>query len=420
MKIQDLLFLALKDLGGRKIRSWLTILGIVIGIAAVVGLVGATQSIQEEINKQLGKLEADKITIMPGKNSFSSIFMGVGGYSSNLLTQDDLNAIKKLPIISDATGIVSKTMNVESKGEKMQFSVKGIEPSKWEDFFSIDIALGRKMGENEGKVAIIGNNIAYKYFKNDLKPKSRIMINNVEFVVVGILEPAGGFMSTEDSTIYIPESEAREIMDFEEGKYTSIYAKRKSGEEMSLVADLIEKALLKTRDVSEKDFTIITPDFVQDIVNNIMGLMTVLLGAISAISLIVGGIGIANTMYMTVMEKTREIGIMKAIGAKNKDVMRIFLLEAGIIGFVGGVIGICLGYVLGSGFLFARGIMAEQSSTQLHFSNNVESIYFVSFVLTPEIVVFSLAFSFLIGIVSGILPAKKAAKMNVISALRYE
>jgi putative ABC transport system permease protein len=420
MRLSDLFFLALKDLSGRKIRSWLTIIGIVIGIAAVVGLIGSAQSIQDEINNQLQKLQADSITIIPGKLSFAFLYGGGSSVAVNPLTSDDLNALKKIPLLSGATGTITKNLVVENDGETFSLQVVGVDPEDWDQFYNLAVLSGRKLSQSDKNSALIGNSVAYKLFRKDLKVRSSITISGQDFNVVGILESAGGFMSTDDTNIYVPLDVARNLMDYPDDYYSRFSARVKEGEDISAVSQLIEQTLLRSRKVSEADFAIITPDFMQGIVNNILSLMIALLGSIAAISLVVGAIGIANTMYMTVLEKTREIGIMKAIGAKDGDVLKIFLLESGIIGLIGGALGILLGYILGSVFLLFRNSAGGGFISEFGAPSGVQATLSISFVMTPEIIILSLVFSFVMGILSGVIPARKAARMNTINALRYE
>ncbi len=420
MRFKHVLFLALKDLSERRLRSWLTILGIVIGIAAVVGLIGATRGIESQVERELMRLEADRITVLPGKLSFT---FRVGSLSIpqelNYLSTRDVEALRKLPSLSSVAGVLVENMPVEKGGEVFSLRVVGIEPEKWVELYNLGVLRGRALREGDRYSALLGYSVAYDLFREDLRVKERVKIGGEDFTVVGIVEHAGGFMSTEDTTVFIPIEVARELMNVEPDEVSMIVVRAKEGENVEEVADEMEQVLLKNRRINEPDFTIITPSFVQNVVSNLMGMMSTLLGAIAAISLVVGGIGIANTMYMTVMEKTREIGIMKAIGAKGKYILLLFLLESGIMGLIGGVLGIVFGCGLGEGFLFFRRIMASSSQFN-ETARSMSSLMYVHMSITPELVLLGLVFSFLVGIFSGLLPARRASKLDPIVALRYE
>ena len=421
MKFLDIIFLAYKDISGRKLRSWLTILGIVIGIASVVGLVGASQSMVEQIENELGKLDADKIMVVSGSMGFSFMMPSSGATERlNPLTEDDVDAVSKIPSIIDATGIVSKNMPVEYNGQVFVFSVDGIQPSNWDTFHSTDVVKGRKLKDSDRYSALIGYSIAYELFDDDLNVKKRITINNQTFTVVGILEKVGGLMQQEDTSIVINKDIFRELFLMDNEDISTLLAKKKADESSKFVGEEVETVLIRNRNIKEADFTVITADFMQQIVGNIMVMVNAMMGAIASISLVVGGIGIANTMYTTIHEKTREIGIMKAIGAKSKDILSLFVVESGVMGLIGGLVGVLFGYLLGKGFLVMRAFVSEKVMPDMGNLPMAEASLSTNMNVSPQIIIFSLIFSFLIGIIFGYFPSKKASKLEPINALRYE
>ncbi|HDD04933.1 MAG TPA: ABC transporter permease, partial [Candidatus Aenigmarchaeota archaeon] len=364
--------------------------------------------------------EADRVTVLPGKLSFT---FRVGSLSIpqelNYLSTKDVEALRKLPSLSSVAGVLVENLPVEKGGEVFSLRVVGIEPEKWTELYNLGILRGRTLRRGDRYSALLGYSVAYDLFKEDLGVKERVKIGGKEFTVVGIVEHAGGFMSTEDTTVFIPIEVARELMNVEPDEVSMIVVRVKEREDVEEVADEMERVLLKSRRVNEPDFTIVTPSFIQNVVSNLMGMMSTLLGAVATISLIVGGIGIANTMYMTVMEKTREIGVMKAIGAKGRHILLLFLLESGLMGLAGGVLGVIFGYCLGEGYLFFR--RAVVSTSQLNeTARAVRSFVHAHMSMTPDLILLGLTFSFFVGVFSGLLPARKASELDPIVALRYE
>ncbi len=413
--LKEIFLMAAYNLSHRKLRTSLTILGVVIGVAAIVGLVGAAQGINKMIIQQVEKFQSDIISIIPGE--FKMGFMGFGDFGAEKvakLGERDVEEIKKIAGVRIAGGEVSKKFTVEFNDEKFSLSVFGADPEVLREVNTIGIFEGRDLDSGDTQSAVIGYSVAMDLFEKDIDLKKKILIDGKEFRVVGILNKAGGFFQTFDSIIYIPKDTMRDLFVLDKEEVSSIHVKVEEGYDPIRVAHAIEEELVKFRKVSEKnDFTVISPEFSQKISEQILSLMQILLGGIAGISLVVGSIGISNMMFTSVLERTREIGIMKAVGAKSRHIMLLFLIESGIIGLIGGLIGIVVGYGLGEGFLYARQILIAQ--TEFAVSTEMPHV-----LLTPELIILSLFISCAVGILAGFLPARRAARLQPVEALRYE
>ena len=283
------------------------------------------------------------------------------------------------------------------------FTLVGSLPAEnFEEFFEdagINIGNGRNIKDNEKFVAIIGIRAAREMFNKELRVGDKIEINKKEFKIVGILEEIGN--AQDDNQINIPLESSREIFN-EPNKVDTIIAQVKSSSDTSLLQERIEKELERKRD--DTNFQVLTASQILEQINQVLGVMQIVLVGIAAISLVVGAIGIMNSMYTSVLERTKDIGIMKAIGARNSDILEIFLIESGLIGLVGGIFGTILGSIMA---LIIGNI-----------SKNAGFLLIVK--LEPFVLLFGLLFAFIIGMLSGILPAYQASKLKPVDALRYE
>ncbi|HDI06568.1 MAG TPA: ABC transporter permease [Candidatus Aenigmarchaeota archaeon] len=397
--IFDLIIFSFKGLSHRKLRSWLTIIGIFIGISAVVGLVSLGQGMQEAIAKQFEELGTDKITIVPGTKA---------AFTSSKLTKKDLETIKKVKGVEYAAGMIISNALVNFRDEEKTSFITGIpldENSReiLEDSQSFKILEGRDLRQGDKYKIIVGYDVARgDLFSKEVHVRDKLKIKGKEFKVVGILEKIGNRM--DDSTVVIPLEVAREIFDLKD-EYRMIIAKVKNGEKPSKVAEDIKKALRRERGLKEgeEDFAVETTEDLIKSFNTILGIVSIVLIGIAAISLLVGGVGIMNTMYTSVLERTRDIGIMKAIGAKDRDILIIFLFESGFIGLIGGIIGCILGIAL------ALGVTQFAS---------VAGYGFLEAKVSPDLILFAIGFSFIAGAISGILPASRASRLQPVEALR--
>ncbi|MFH1821792.1 MAG: ABC transporter permease [Methanobacteriota archaeon] len=409
------LVLIFRNLTQRRLRSALTTLGVIIGIAAIVGMVSATQGISSSISGELEKLQGDRITVTPGGGGGA---FGGGFEASGELSEKDVDTILSISGVEIAYGRVQTSVLVGYGDESRGLTIEGISPSDFQRMDTLGVEVGRYLKDSDRLAAVIGNSVAYDKYDEDVGIRKKIIINGAEFQVVGILNKGGGVFLTTDSTVYIPKKEMRDLFQLSEERVDSITVGVEDDVDINAVADRISEALRRSHKVTEgnEDFTVITPEYISNIVGQITGLLTVLLGGIAGISLIVGTIGITNIMYVTVSERTREIGVMKAIGSTNRDILFLFVLESGIISLIGGAIGVVLGLGLGQGLLFVSSLAFGGSQAP----GGGFEVLNTSIVIMPELIVGVIALSFLVGVLAGFLPARKAAKLNPIEALRYE
>lgn len=415
MKFDDILRLSLNSLMHRKLRSWLTVLGIVIGVAAVVALVSIGEGMQASITEQLGGLGANTITISPGRmRAFGRVGQQMGAsQTTGNLTENDLRIVKTTPGILYSNGIVSGRAEVSYIGQTASVSIQGVDTSVWRFMETTGLESGRYLSLGDTYVAVIGNRIANDVFKQQIMLNRQITIGDQNFRVVGILKSAG-FMGQEDYSIFIPRDIARNILtDLSSNQLSSIIVQVSDSSNVQDVATEIEKRLMVARHVTEqnKDFTVASAQAIQETVSSITQTITLFLGGIAGISLLVGGIGIANTMFMSVMERTRLIGVLKALGTTNFEVMKLFITESAIMGLVGGLIGVFVGFLLSS-------IISEFGVRMIGLGGG--GMGGITTVVTPQLVLFAIGFSVFIGIISGLLPARRAADLQPVDALRYE
>ncbi|MFA4952636.1 MAG: FtsX-like permease family protein [Candidatus Pacearchaeota archaeon] len=402
--ISDYFKIAIKNLKQRKLRSWLTMLGIFISIATIFTLISLSLGLQGAINEQFQILGVDKFFIMP-KGQLGA--PGTGGAVE--LTLKDVNVVEKTSGVKDVTYATVANAKVEFNKQTRYMMVVGLPTDKIELFkesTSLKIEDGKFIEKSVTGKIVLGYD--YKYgniFGKPIIVGEIILINGQKFRVIGILGQIGN--PQDDKNIYMSIDDVKSVFNTRD-RIDEIIIQINYGENIKDVANKVEDKLRKSRGVTEKtqDFSVLTPEELLQSFGNILTIITAFLGGIAAISLIVGGVGITNTMYTSVIERTKEIGIMKAIGAKNKDILWIFLIESGLLGLAGAIIGVVLGYGLSNGIVYIV--------TNLYNTNLLQAaapIYLIAGCL---------AFGFLIGAISGVLPAWQASKTNVVDALRYE
>jgi len=400
MKVNDLILLTFKNISHRGLRSWLTIIGIIIGIGAVVTLITLGTGLKDTILDFLGDLGSNRVFVLKGKG-FAALTGGrfFAGKETRL-TLNDLNSIKKARGVKIAGPVYIEHVNGGFRTEKVGFTVYGVEPKSFAEGFTVDVEQGRKLSNSDTNAVVVGHYIAHELFDEELRVNDMLELNNKTYRVVGVLESTGS--EQDDMTVFLNWRELRNLVtDFDEDDMFAISVLVYEDFNANEVAENIKEVLRKQHHVmkGEEDFTVLTYDNLLSIVGNILTVLTAFLSGIAAISLLVSAVGIANTMFMSVMERTREIGILKAIGAEDRTILLLFISEAVILGLVGGLIGVL------AGFLIA-------------FLINILTGIKISF--SVELTVFALLFSVLVGVVAGIIPARKAARLNPIDALRYE
>lgn len=411
--LHDYVNFAVKSIRNRKTRSLLTIVGVVIGVAAVISLMSVSQGMQEAIRGQLEDLGQDKVMIMPGsiEQMGDPLASGPPGMmAAGRLTEDDVKSVLRVRGVESVLSMYMRTALVTFGRESEFATVVGVpvEPASFELLKSMEgykSLHGRHLDEHDRYNVNIGYGVAYDVFDREVGLRSKVIIEGIDFKVVGIMEKMGN--KYDDGALYMPIKEAREIFN-EPDMVSTMLVKVKEGFSPDLVADNIEEKLKSDRGLGpndKADFSVETSQQLMEKIEGIMQILQTVLVGIAAISLLVGGVGIMSTMYTAILERTREIGIMKAIGAKNSSILMIFLLESGIIGLIGGAAG-CL---LGAGI--ARAIQASSE----HSGSGLLRAY-----VTPELIIMGLALSFFLGMLSGFLPARSASKLKPVDALRYE
>ena len=419
MRFNKSLKLAVNILVHSKLRSWLTIIGIVIGIAAVVAIVSIGAGMQQNVESRLGGLGADIITISPGGGRASAGFRGPPGHeqgstatvtTAENLTKKDVLVLQAVGGIEYIQGTVSGRGEMYYLGEKATISIDGVDPLVWKEMTTSELESGRFLGPSDYNVVVVGSRIAKNTFKQPLTLNRMITIDDKAFKVVGILKESGGF-GGDDNKIIMPIKAARDTLeDVGSDEFDSIVLKATNTDDVDQIMEEADKKLMISRHLTEKekDFRISSAKSTQETMSDITQTMTLFLGAIAAVSLLVGAVGIANTMFTSVLEKTKEIGIMKSIGAKNRDIMMIFLLNSAIVGLVGGLLGICLGTGIASLLpllgMKMMGMGREGMTTAV----------------TPMLLIYALLISIGIGMVAGVIPAYRASKLKPVDALRYE
>ncbi len=398
----DYFKLAFRTFMSQKKRTALTLIGIFIGIAAVVALISLGLGLKASIDRQFSLLGTDKIFVTPGTS------MGFAP-STVKLTQNDVDAVRSIGEIDWVSPMIYKISQVEFGGEIKYGFVMGIDDSdapyeQVMESFGVEYVEGRGVNRNREV------NIPFRYYTADFFDKpvvvgDKIEIEGKKFKVVGSVSEVGN--PSDDSQLYISIEDAKDIFNAEDDALDYFFIKIKPGTDSEKVAEKVKKELRKTRDVKEgeEDFLVQTTQEVMGSFSTILLILTIVLTGIASISLLVGGVNIANTMYTAVMERTNEIGIMKAIGARNSDIFLIFLIESGILGAVGGIVGIGIG--LGLSQLVSVGAAAGGWSL-------IQAIY------PYWLIGGAFLFSFLVGALAGTLPARQAARMKPVDALRYE
>ena len=391
-----------------KLRSWLTIVGIVIGVAAVVSIISLGEALQRNITFELGDLGGDILTVIPSASRADDFGPGDGGFSSNAATKPsvisrrDVQALRGVGDIKLMSAEISGSAEIYYLAEKGIVGVEGVDQTTWSRITTEKIKEGRMLGASDSNVIVVGDYIANDFFKRQLGVNQLVTVEGKLFRIVGILERS--------SSVYMPIKSAYEVLrDKEKDAYDSVVIQVNNEDELDAAIENVEAALMISRHVTKEtlDFTIISNKQISESVSGAVNALTLFLTGIASIALVVGAVGIANTMFTSVLEKTKEIGIMKAVGARNGDILTIFLLNSGLIGLIGGVLGVTFGVIV-SGLLQ----LVINNATGIESSSGT--------VVSLRSVFVALGISFFIGVASGVIPAHQASKLKPVDALRYE
>ncbi len=400
--LKNFLTLILKGIRYRPIRSWLTVLGIVIGIMLVVVILALGDGIQGSVERTLQMFGSNLIVVYPGKesNPLSGILGG------ERFRERDLLALEQIPGVAFIALEDIVSMNVEYAGEKKTTLIHAVNWRKTkillEESQGFKLESGAWPSRDDTAEVVLGSRAATTLFKNRVQVGDDIIIKGKRMKVAGIMSPIG--LQTSDNIILLSMNIFRDLTGIR-GLAMSGNVKTLPDANIDLVAKQIRFELSK-QDVVQ-DFSVLTPAKTERLAGNILTIIQLVLMVIALISLVVGSVGVMNTMYTSVLERTKQIGIMKAIGASSDDILSLFLLESGFIGLVGGLLGI----LFGIGLAYLIGIYATYEGISGLFSFSSLD-YFGLFVI--------LFLTFVIGVISGLMPARQAARMEPAEALRYE
>ena len=397
--------MAFSALMANKMRSLLTMLGIIIGVGAVIAMVSIGMGVRNNIQQSIASLGSNMLIVMPGAENRTGVRGGAG--SKTTLEDEDADAIKaKIGGIDNVSAMVSGSYQVVFGNSNWKTSVQGVSPD-YMDIRSLEVESGIFITEHDmvkrNRVAVIGSIVSENLFGGSNPVGQNIRINNQPFKIIGVLKKKGqsSMGQDQDDVIIVPMTTAQERM-LGVNYVHSINVQVSSPDIMDEVQEDIETLLRQRHHIAkgqEDDFNVRNLTSLMETMDSTTAMITMLLGAVAGISLLVGGIGIMNIMMVSVTERTREIGIRKALGATFRNIMMQFLIESVVIGIIGGVIGIFMGCTL---------------------SIAVAEFFNFNTVITLLPIAVSFSFAVGTGLFFGIYPARKAAKLDPIEALRYE
>ena len=412
MKLIDSLAIAIRSLFANKLRSSLTMLGIIIGVGAVITLMSVGRGAQATVTSTFEQMGTNVIYVMP-----SGGVRGLAGMAraKPTLTLDDAEALERVYSVVGVAPASENYAEVTAGDESVITIITGVTP-EYQQVLNYPIASGQFISDrnvaHRDMVVVLGDKVAEDLFGSDDPIGQRVKIKGKRFTVIGVLEAKGGaFMGVSMDDIVVTPIATFQTKLFTQRTATgedtiqSIAVQVASAEAIDGAIEEIEAVLRKRHRIAEgeeDDFAVISQEQILGMLQEVTGVFTLFLGAIAGISLLVGGIGIMNIMLVSVTERTREIGIRKAVGAKRRDILIQFLLEASILSLVGGSIGIIGGWVL------------SRLISQIEIGGMT-----IHSVVSPDIVILAISVSVFIGLASGIYPAMRAARLNPIDALHY-
>ncbi len=466
MKPGKILKIAFSMVKANKLRSWLTIIGIIIGIASVMAIVTTGEYFEKEVTETLEGFGGDIITIVAStpfqvndeesvvvdsentegssevsEDSLETTVETEGNEESEeetqintsdtvdfeqvtepQLTNMDILALRRIPAIEYINVNVEKNAEMKIGAESTDVWVTGVDPAVWPKISKKDVEKGRMLETGDRNVVVLSNELAKKTFEREIRINEIVLLNGKSYRVVGILATGsgilGGLSGLFGSSIYMPYQDVyslssnedlseTETDDYSADVYSTIEVKLIKDADYDVAIKDIERSLRLSRRVTEdtQDFYVNSQKEAIDSTRKMINGLTAFLAFIAGISLLVGSTGIANTMFTSVLEKTKEIGIMKAIGAKNQDIMLIFLCNSAMISLVGGIIGILLGTVAVQAVLL---FISIRMNAPFEFALSFKATFISTLV------------SIVVGLIAGLVPAKNASELKPVDALRYE
>ncbi|MBR9680756.1 MAG: ABC transporter permease [Candidatus Altiarchaeota archaeon] len=380
--------LVVKFLSHRKLRSFLTTLGVAIGVALVFSIIGINRGLVSSITDLVDGFGDNFATVLPKTGA-------LGTSSSAPFTQREVDLVKKIDFVKFAAGGYATTLPVTIRGEDVFLLIRGGDPDTIEDIFneiqSYEFELGRSIYKDERKKIVLGYTIADKY---SLSPGSQIEIAGEKFRVVGVQKKTGN--SQQDNII---TANVEDIWDItgDYGEYRIIFVKMKE-----LKTEALKDEMEKIR--GSENFDVTTPENLAEQIATILGVVNAIFLSVASISILVGSVNVANTMYMAIAERTRDIGIMKAIGARPTIISIIFMVESGILTMVGASVGIVVGMLVIWSFSYVGDVSGMFSS--------------FGYPLNLDLILYTFIFAFMVGVASGFFPARYAARLEPVVALR--
>ena len=393
-------------------------------MASIVTIISLANGVNQQINARLNTLSNDVMQITAGNERATRTggggFMlpGIGGgarpaggggfavvnfrgesQTNPELTFSEAEDLKRLDGVQSVDARLQGRLKSSFKGMNASLQITGVDAQAFKDMNTVAVTEGRLLTVNDRFSAVLGYRVAENTFPGEELLNRQIKVGNYSFRVVGILNQSSGSFVTSDSAVYVPIEIAKQILN-ESAVADQFFVKVKPGKTADDVAPTVQAKLLDLHNLQagNDDFTITTASFFQSTIADVTGTLSLFLGGIAAISLLVGAIGVANTMFMSVLERIKEIGVLKALGMKDSEVTAMFLVEAAAIGFGGGAIGVLLSLLL----------------------SEVLAWFSVPSLITIDLMAGALLFSAFVGIISGAIPARNAARLQPVEALRYE
>ena len=395
---------ALQNLMHRKLRSFLSTLSILLGIMSIFALVSFGIGIQKYVDDLAQEAGTDKLFIQ-------SRGIGAPGTDSNfILTQEDVDFIAKQKEIQNFAGIYMTTVEAKLDKQKKYFFIMGIDPKKQrfiEEAFTVGVEYGRSLKKGDLNKVVLGYNYQFenKIFKKALEIGDKITLNDEKYEIVGFYDEVGN--PSDDSQIYLTDKAFELLFPEKKGEYGFIMTQLQPGVDPNKYAERLEEKIRKFKDQEKgkEDFYVQSFADALETFGSVFGIITGTIILIAFISLIVAAINIMNTMYTAVLERTKEIGVMKAIGAPNHKITTLFVFESGVLGTIGGIVGMFLGYLIAKA--------GEMGAAAAGYAS-----------LKPDfpiwLIIGCIMFAFFVGSIAGLLPAIQASKLKPVEALRFE
>jgi len=402
MDLVENLRLSLDTLSSNKVRSFLTMLGVIIGVAAVILLVAIGEGAKEYVSRELAGLGTNLLIITPGKTSTAGGFHPPAAGTVRKLTYDDALALKRrCRAVAESCPVVLGTGRIKYQNLSRDTTIVGVTP-EFEEVRNLRVEIGRFVSQEDvdgaRRTVVLGQTVKRELF-GDANPLGQMVsLSDAKYRVVGLMTHKGMSLGFDiDDLVFVPVKSAQELFDTD--RLFEIIVAAISAQEIERAISEIKEVLIK-RHAHREDFTVLSQGAMLSTMQTILDVLTGVLGGIAAISLLVGGIGIMNIMLVSVRERTREIGIRKAVGAKNRNILTQFLTESVTLSLMGGVVGI----IVGAGGAFLASLVVSYLPTKV-------SLWSISL---------AFFFSLAVGIFFGVYPARRASLLDPIEALRYE